>query len=390
MAGIYIHIPFCRKACSYCNFHFSTLLYNMPDMVGALRKEITVRREFLKNKRLNSIYFGGGTPSLLHLRDVERLMEALYRNFSFIKNPEVTVEVNPDDCSLAYLKGLGSLGVNRLSIGVQSFHQPDLEYLGRVHNAEQTHNIIQNAQKAGFYNLTVDLMYGLPSSPEKVWQTNLDTLLTYNIPHFSAYALTIEPRTLLNHQIEKGKINAPQEEQYAREYNILKDFSDKHHFDHYEISNFARDNFYAIHNSAYWFGEPYLGFGPGAHSFDGVRRQWNVSNNPKYLKFLTNDELAFEQETLSKADQFNEMIMTGLRTKWGVKLKRIEEEFGKAIQTHFENKRKAWESQGILQCVNGILYLKPGQSLIADHIIADFFYLEEKDDSYEKSSPAIS
>lgn len=390
MAGIYIHIPYCRQACSYCNFHFSTLLYNMPDMVEALQKEIILRKDFFKNKRLNSIYFGGGTPSLLPLEDIDRLIKDLYKHFTFIDKPEITVEVNPDDCSFEYLRELGSLGINRLSIGIQSFHQQDLEYLGRIHNAEQAHRIIQNAQKAGFYNMTVDLMYGLPSSSKGGWQANLDTLLAYNIPHFSAYALTIEPRTLLNHQIEQGKVTPPQEEQYNDDYNTLKAFSDNHHFDHYEISNFAKDSFHAIHNSSYWFGEPYLGLGPGAHSFDGASRQWNISNNPGYLKSLQNDELAFEQEDLSKADQFNELIMTGLRTKWGIEFKRIREEFGEEIQAHFEKQIKEWEKHGTLQYANGHVYLRPGQTLIADHVIADCFYIDEKNGSHEQGSSAIS
>jgi len=376
MAGVYIHIPFCRKACDYCNFHFSTQLQKAPAIFKAIGKELELRQNFFPPRQpLESIYFGGGTPSLTPLATLEAMLNNLHKAFSFIEDPEITLEINPDDCDTEYLAGLRSLGINRLSIGIQSFFEEDLNYLGRVHNAHQAHQVIKDAQKVGFHNLTVDLMYGLPASTLAKWETNLAYLAAYEIPHFSAYALTVEPQTLLNHKIQKGQFKPPDESRYKNDFSALRTFAREQGYHHYEIANLALPGFKAIHNTNYWFGKPYLGLGPGAHSFDGHTRSWNISNNPKYLKALEAGSLPMEQEELTQADVFNEPIMTGLRTAWGIDLNHIKNQFGQAFHNFLEPKLNYWEHHGGIVKANEKAYLAPDYTLLADHIIADCFYV---------------
>ncbi len=375
MARIYIHIPFCRKACAYCNFHFSTLLKNKESIIEALLVEISLREDFFANKTLDSIYFGGGTPSLLSENELARIFDKLRTHFTIKNNAEITLEINPDDCSKEYLNALKKVGFNRLSIGIQSFHDKDLEYLGRVHNALQSHQIIQEAKKAGFDNLTVDLIYGLPSSNTDQWKNNLQFIKEYQIPHFSAYAITIEPKTLLENRIKKGKMQEPEEAKYEEDFSNLLDFADRHGFDHYEISNFSLDHYMAFHNTSYWFGEPFLGIGPGAHSFDGYKRKWNIANNARYEQSLNKGVLPLEEESLTEKEKFNETVMTGLRTKWGLDLSAIYSEYGRFYHDYLDQKLRKWEAKGALKTHNGHYYLQSRQTLLADHIIADCFYV---------------
>lgn len=376
MAGIYIHIPFCRKACDYCNFHFSTQLDKSTAVYDAIEKEIRLRENYLPfNDWLKSIYFGGGTPSLVPLENLERILNQLYKVFNFVHYPEITLEINPDDCNLEYMEGLKQIGINRLSIGVQSFFDNDLAYLGRIHDANQAYQVIEDAHKADFKNLTVDLMYGLPVSTQDQWEANLKTLKHYEVPHFSAYALTIEPKTLLNHKIQKGEFNPPDEDRYKEDFKALKNFIKNQGYEHYEIANIALPGFKAIHNTNYWFGKPYLGIGPGAHSFDGQIRSWNVSNNPIYLKALQGDQLANEQEVLSHEDLFNEAIMTGLRTTWGIDLANIRDQFGDNLHKFLVDKMNHWEEKGAIIKNEEKAYLSPDHTLLADSIIADCFYV---------------
>lgn len=373
MAGIYIHIPFCRKACAYCNFHFSTTWKQTDAVVQAIEAEIPLKSEFL-TEPVTSIYFGGGTPSVLSAATIHQMLSELHKNFTIDSDPEVTLEANPDDTSFEYYKKLREIGINRLSIGTQSFYDKDLAYLGRVHNANQAIGSIRDAQRAGFDNITIDFIYGMPTLTDEQWLDNLQMLDKLDIPHFSAYALTIEPKTLLEHQVNQNKVPEPDEAQYNTQFQSLISFAETSGFDHYEISNFARNGFYAIHNSSYWDFQPYAGIGPGAHSFDGhCTRQWNLANNAHYVKALTNGKAYFEQEILDKENQYNEFIMTALRTKKGLNSNTLQSMFGVEFATHFEEEAQTWLEQGCLEKQENHYKLKPEKTIFADQIIADLF-----------------
>ncbi len=333
MPGLYIHIPFCKQACHYCNFHFSTSLRYKETMIDAIIKEIDFRHDYLLKEPLSSIYFGGGTPSLLDENDLEKIFEKIHQHFSITTDAEITLEANPDDINSKNLKTWAKTGINRLSIGVQSFADEDLLYMNRAHNAKEAKICIQMAQDAGFSKLTVDLIYGSPTTSDITWQKNVNTLFELKIPHLSCYALTIEPKTALEYKVRKQKSPPVDEEQSARQYELLMDWMKENNYIHYETSNFAKEGFFAKHNSSYWLGASYLGLGPSAHSYNGFSRQWNVANNAHYIKIIKNIntnttsntkiESLYEKEVLSKQDQYNELIMTGLRTIWGIDSTRI-------------------------------------------------------------------
>ena len=284
MAGIYFHIPFCKQACHYCNFHFSTSLRYKEEMVQAMLRELEARRLYLPDEPLDSIYFGGGTPSLLSEGELMAFFEAVNRYFRLSPKAEITLEANPDDLKPETLAALGRSPVNRLSIGIQSFAEEDLRFFNRAHDAHEARRCLDNARAAGFGDLTIDLIYGAPTTSHAQWAENLEIAFSYQIPHLSCYALTVEPRTALDHFIKKGKAPAVDEEQAARQFGYLVEATQAAGYEQYEISNFALPGRYAVHNSNYWTGAPYLGIGPSAHSFDGESRQWNVANNAKYLK----------------------------------------------------------------------------------------------------------
>ncbi|KAA0126706.1 radical SAM family heme chaperone HemW [Chryseobacterium sp. SN22] len=371
---IYIHIPFCKQKCSYCNFHFSTSLNFKDNMLAAMKKEIFLRKNELQNKSLQSLYFGGGTPSILSADEIKSLIDEVMKHFSFEKDIEVTLEANPDDLDKNFLKGLSGSPVNRLSIGTQSFFEADLKLMNRAHTANEAEDSIKRAQDFGFENLSIDLIYGSPTSNLEIWKENLHKTIALEVPHISSYALTVEPKTALDNWISKGKVVSPKEEEQNREFYYLSDFLKDHGFEHYEVSNFAKPGFYSRHNSSYWKYKEYLGIGPSAHSYNGVDiRSWNVANNPQYIKKLDAGLLAKEEEILSREDQFNEMIMIGLRTIWGVDLGSLQAKFDDRILEHFQREIKQKLGEEILVIENNHLKIPEKHWFMADGIASDLF-----------------
>lgn len=371
---IYIHIPFCKQKCSYCNFHFSTSLNFKDEMLDAMKKEIFLRKDELQNKNLQSLYFGGGTPSVLSADEIKSLIDEVLKYFSFNNDIEITLEANPDDLNSQFLKGLASSPVNRLSIGTQSFFDEDLKLMNRAHNASEAEGSIKRAQDFGFENLSVDLIYGSPTSNLEIWKENLSKTIALEVPHISSYALTVEPKTALENWVSKGKVSNPKEEEQNREFYYMIDFLKDHGFDHYEVSNFAKEGFYSRHNSAYWKYQEYLGIGPSAHSYNGNDvRSWNVANNQQYIKKLNSNILAKETEILSQQDQFNEMIMIGLRTIWGVDLTSLNQKFLPNILDKFNKEIQHKIEEGILKIEDNHLKIPEKHWFMADGIASDLF-----------------
>ncbi|MFN4362406.1 radical SAM family heme chaperone HemW [Chryseobacterium hispalense] len=371
---IYIHIPFCKQKCSYCNFYFSTSLNFKDEMLAAMKKEISLRKDELQNKNLQSLYFGGGTPSILTPDEIKSLIDEVLKYFSFEKDIEITLEANPDDLDKNFLKGLGDSPINRLSIGTQSFFEADLKLMNRAHTASEAEDSIKRSQDFGFENLSIDLIYGSPTSNLEIWKENLNKTIALEVPHISSYALTVEPKTALENWISKGKVKSPKEEEQNKEFYYLSDFLKDNGFEHYEVSNFAKPGFYSRHNSAYWKYKEYLGIGPSAHSYNGFDvRSWNVANNQQYIKKLSANLLAKEEEILSLNDQFNEMIMIGLRTIWGVDLESLKEKFNNSILEHFHNEIKPKLEEGILMTENNYLKIPEKHWFMADGIASDLF-----------------
>ncbi len=369
MSGIYIHIPFCKQACHYCDFHFSTSLKLKGALVASLVQEVEMRKDYLVDKMLTSIYFGGGTPSLLDGEDLELLFNKIYELFDLKKGAEITLEANPDDLNVEKLKMLKDTPVNRLSIGIQSFSEADLRFMNRAHSSREAHQCIELAQAHGFENLTVDLIYGSPTTSDEQWIQNMDYLIDYKIPHLSCYCLTVEDRTALAHMVKTGKVANVNDEQASRQFDMLIDKMTSNGFEHYEISNFAKPGWHAIHNANYWKGKPYLGIGPSAHSYNGKSRQWNVANNSRYIKGISNRELPFEIEQLSHEQRYNEYIMTGLRTKWGVEISKMEE----AFRPHFLREIKSFLEEGQVIEKNGNYTLSQKGKHLADRIAMELF-----------------
>lgn len=385
MSGIYLHIPFCKQKCSYCDFHFSTSLKNKTALIHAMLKEITLRKNELKNE-VTTIYFGGGTPSLLEIRDLKLLIDAIHQNYTVLKNVEFTLECNPDDLTKQKLKELKALGVNRLSIGTQSFFDDDLQFFNRVHSAKEAERSILLSQDAGFDNITIDLIYGIPTLTQQKWEQNLQKVATLNIPHLSAYSLTIEPKTAIHHQLKTKKIKLLPEKNVIQQFNTLIDFTAQIGMIHYEISNFAKEGFVSKHNSNYWKGVEYLGFGPSAHSYlkpsplergeRGVlKRFWNVSNNPKYINAIENNTSFFEEEIIDENTAYNEYVLTRLRTIWGLKLAFIENKFGDFYITHLKQEMDIYLQSGHLQKINNVVTLTKKGIFIADKISSDLFFI---------------
>ncbi|MCL4856264.1 MAG: radical SAM family heme chaperone HemW, partial [Flavobacteriales bacterium] len=335
MAGIYLHIPFCKQKCSYCDFHFSTSLKNKKALIAAMLKEIVLKRNDLKEP-ISTIYFGGGTPSILGIDELKLLIDALNKNYAIAKEVELTVECNPDDLTKQKLDELKSAGVNRLSIGVQSFFDDDLQFFNRAHAANEAEQSILMSQDAGFDNITIDLIYGTPTLTQQKWEKNLKKVEELNIPHLSAYSLTIEPKTAINHQVKTKKIQLLPEEEVVLQFNRLMDFTESIGLKQYEISNFAKEGFVSQHNSNYWKGIAYLGFGPSAHSFVGNKRLWNVSNNPKYINAIENNTLFFEEEIIDENTAYNEYVLTRLRTIWGIDIMDLNNKFNSTLIHHFK------------------------------------------------------
>jgi oxygen-independent coproporphyrinogen-3 oxidase len=373
MAGYYLHIPFCKQACIYCDFHFSTSIKGRKAILESMHREIEMRKEYLQDERLGSIYFGGGTPSLLEADDIAAFIQAIKERHEVENDAEITLEGNPDDLYREKIISLKEAGINRLSIGIQSFHKDDLEYLKRAHTADRALECIAEAQKAGFDNITIDLIYGIPGQTDEAWEENLKQVATFNIPHFSAYALTVEHKTELDYLIQKGKSKPVDEEQTARNFMALQRWAIENGYQPYEISNFAREGWIARHNTGYWTGMKYIGIGPSAHSFDGNSRQWNVSNNSLYSSKIEQGKPYFEKEMLTVEQQFEEYVMTGMRTAWGCSLKEIINRFGEKYARDVSRKIQKFVNAGNAEAdENNIRLTIPGR-LIADHIIAELF-----------------
>lgn len=375
MAGIYIHIPFCKQACVYCDFHFSTNSGLKADMVRAIMAEAGLRKDFLPKSPLQSLYFGGGTPSLLSADEVNRLVESMTQLFGLQADAEITLEANPDDLKESYLKELRKTPVNRLSIGVQSFDEEDLRFMKRAHTAEESQKSLQLAQDLGFENLTIDLIYGLPAMDEERWQKQLEKMATLSIPHFSAYALTVEPKTELAHQISTGKRQPLDEEMALQHFQLLQKFAAENDYQHYELSNFCQPGREAVHNCSYWFGEPYLGLGPSAHSFRGSERCWNVANNHRYIKAINDRHLPLEKEQLSTTEAYNERVMTRLRLAAGLNLQEIETDFGKEFLEHCMKEAEPELKSGRLKEEQGFLKIPAEWRFHSDGIAAGLFWV---------------
>lgn len=318
MSGIYVHIPFCKKACHYCNFHFSTSLAHKDKLLSMLHREIGMTSDYLSDRKLTSIYLGGGTPSLLEAYEIKGILDSLSDIYKWSDDIEITLEANPDDISARYLAELHHIGINRLSVGIQSFAEEDLRYMNRAHDAHQAESCLDLISKSPIDNYSLDLIYGSPTTTMEIWQDNVRKAMSYDPSHISAYCLTIEPDTAMGRWLDKGKIDQIDDHKANDQFAYLIDSLRKDGYQHYEISNFARPGHYAIHNTNYWRGEHYLGIGPAAHSYDGLSRSWNVANNAQYIRSISDDVLPRTTETLSVDDVYNEMVMTGLRTMWGV------------------------------------------------------------------------
>lgn len=372
MSGIYIHIPFCKKACHYCNFHFSTQLERKSQLVDSIVEEIQWRKDYLHDQNIHTIYLGGGTPSVLSEKELFKILNSVYKNFQVSGTVELTLEANPDDLDAEKLRSLRQLEVNRLSIGVQSFFEADLTYMNRSHNASQAESSLKRAQDHGFENISIDLIYGSPTTTDAMWKENVAKALSLSIPHLSCYALTVEPNTALAHFIKAKKTVAPDEDRSAQQFHHLIEATAANHYLHYEISNFALADQLSQHNTNYWRGVPYLGIGPAAHSFNGSSRQWNVSHNAHYMKHVeAHDSTSlFEVEKLSPEDQTNEYIMTSLRTMWGLDINQIA-----SIEHQIKVKAAAQKyiERGLMILEEDKFIITKEGKFLADGIASDLF-----------------
>jgi len=336
MAGIYIHIPFCKQACSYCNFHFSTTAKHRQAIVKGIATEIQQRADFFRDEPINSIYLGGGTPSILSQAELSSIFTQLEKHFDLSELKEVTLEANPDDLSYEKLKALKSLPINRLSIGIQSLHQKDLDFMNRAHNSKEGIASVERSLEMGFEKLNLDLIFGLPNSNLAEWESNLDQLFALDFEHLSAYALTLEEGTRFHRQVERGKLKELDDHLVAEQYQFLQDFIQQQGWEQYELSNYCKNDKIAIHNTAYWMNEKYLGIGPAAHSFDGKMRRWNVANNHLYNKQINAGEPYFQTEELSETDRYHEVLISRLRTKWGLSWEYLNDHFSETTLQHFK------------------------------------------------------
>ena len=374
MSGIYIHIPFCKQACHYCDFHFSTVMGKKEAMVSALNKELVLRRDEFKNESIETIYFGGGTPSVLSMDELQSLITTVYDNYQVSDAPEITLEANPDDLSSQKIEALAESPVNRLSIGIQSFFEADLKLMNRAHNAFEAEDSILKAKKF-FDNISIDLIYGIPDMSNTRWKENIEKALSLDVPHISSYALTVEPNTALASFIKKGVVKNVDDAVAQAHFHILSETLEAAGFKSYEISNFGKPGYFSRNNTAYWQQKKYLGIGPSAHSYDGVRRGWNINNNPKYLRAIESGELPIETETLSTTDRYNEYVMTGLRTIWGVSLTKIVSEYGKKYRAYLLQQAEKHLEEHLLYIDGDILLTTKKGRFLADGIASDLFML---------------
>jgi oxygen-independent coproporphyrinogen III oxidase len=374
LAGIYIHIPFCRQACHYCNFHFSTTLHQKAAMVQAIVQEIALTVPYAVSESIATVYLGGGTPSLLTAEDLGSILQAVRNRFTVLPDAEITLEANPDDITSDTLNGWKALGFNRLSIGIQSFLAAELQWMNRAHNEAQASNCITLAQQAGFHNLSVDLIYGSPLLSDADWRRNVEAVVAQRVPHISCYALTVEPKTALHHQIKQQQKAPVDGDKQAAQFLLLMQWLAEAGYEHYEISNFAQPGLRSRHNSSYWQGTPYYGFGPSAHSYDGKGRRWNIANNALYIQALANNTIPFEEEILTPTQQLNEYIMIALRTMEGIDLQRVAQTFGTTKQRAILQAAERYCKEGQALLLGNRLVLTNAGKLLADGIAADLFF----------------
>ncbi len=372
MSGIYIHVPFCKKACIYCDFHFSTSLKNKEEMVSAMVREVRLTKNYLRRKPIETIYFGGGTPSVLTVGEIQKLIDVVYKNHRVADKPEITLEANPDDLSRQKIVELSKTPINRLSIGVQSFLDKDLKFMNRSHDAFQSKKCLPEALRY-FNNISIDLIYGIPNSTNENWLRNINTALSFDIKHLSCYAMTVEPRTVLDSFIKKGIVKNISEKIAEEQYYILIRELKKANFIHYEISNFGKKAYLSKHNSAYWLRKNYIGIGPSAHSFNGIERNWNINNNRLYIKSLFKNELPKKSETLSLTDSYNEYIMTGLRTIWGVSLEKVRIDYGDKYLKYLLKSSEKYIENSLLLLEKGVLKTSERSKFISDGITTELF-----------------
>jgi len=385
MPGIYLHIPFCKQACHYCDFHFSVSLEKKDALLNTLLKEIELQKNYfsasprMESVGVRTIYFGGGTPSLLSGSEIKKILGRISDFHSVSSDAEITLEANPDDLTKEKLDSLRDAGINRLSIGIQSFSDIDLKFMNRVHDSKQALASVKAAQEAGFDNITIDLIYGTPNLSNEQWIQNLHTAFSLNVPHLSCYSLTIEPRTALAQFIKKGKVPPTDEQKSVDQFEILMNLAAENGFEQYEISNFAKDKKYSLHNSSYWKNEPYLGLGPSAHSYNGTTRQWNISNNSLYIQSLEKNIIPFEQEELTLSQRYNEYILTSLRTVWGCDANLIEKKFGEKILNDFIESVKEPVQKKWIEKNKTVFKLTSTGKFFADKIASDLFLAPEDD-----------
>nr|WP_321232323.1 radical SAM family heme chaperone HemW [uncultured Psychroserpens sp.] len=390
MSGIYIHIPFCKQACHYCDFHFSTSLKKKDQLINALAKELEMRKNEFQNTTVETIYFGGGTPSLLTSEELQFLIETVYQNYIVSETPEITLEANPDDLissikqyhantpnavevsDNSIFKQYRAIGINRLSIGIQSFFEDDLKLMNRAHNADEAKKCLSMATRH-FDNISIDLIYGIPGLSNEQWKANIEMALSYDIPHMSSYALTVEPKTALESFIKKGIIDNVDDDLAQEQFHILVATLEAHNFIHYELSNFGKTDYFSRNNSAYWQGKPYIGIGPSAHSFNGNERSWNISNNSKYITSIGNGFFPMETEKLTITDKYNEYIMTGLRTVWGVSLEKITKDYGENFKDYLLQLAEPFINQHLLYIEDEKLLVTKKGKFLSDGIASDLF-----------------
>lgn len=376
MSGIYFHVPYCKQACHYCDFHFSTQLGTKDKMVNAMVSEISLRADYLPDKRIDTVYFGGGTPSLLRPADWQMLLERVHEVFEVSPQAEITLEANPDDLTEERLNALRLSGINRLSIGIQSFHEPHLRWMNRGHHAGQALACIENAKKAGFSNYSIDLIYGFPDLTDAQWDDNINRALQLGVPHISCYSLTVEAGTALHHFVKTGKVQPPDDEQSARQFIHLINRLTDAGYEHYEVSNFALPGFRSKHNSAYWKSEPYLGIGPSAHSYNKTSRCWNAANNHLYIKSMASGSMEPECEEINARTAYHEYILTRLRTIEGINTSYVANEFGIDINANFNALITQLENENKIIREGNNLRLGREGMLWADQIASQLFISE--------------
>lgn len=372
MAGIYIHIPFCKKLCFYCDFYHIISSDDNSVFVDTLLKEALLRQDYLGTEAVSTIYFGGGTPSVFSIKELGKILDGINKIFRVEENCEITVELNPDDVNSIYLDGLKKLNIKRISLGIQSWRDSDLKMLNRRHNSVQAAMALKETFNAGFENVTIDLIYGIPGMSVQEWASNLDFTFSFDIKHLSAYHLTFEPGTVFGKMLEKGLISEIEEEESASLFNTLIEKSESAGFIHYEISNFGKPGYFSVHNSNYWKQVNYLGLGPSAHSFNGYSRQWNISDVKGYIKSVNTGKSFFEKEELDIKARFNEYIMTSLRTMWGIDLEYIEKTFEKEGYDYVVNLAGKFRDYGLMKQDKKTLVLTNQGKMISDNIISEF------------------